>query len=168
MRYYYSKSTGGFYINEIHGSNIPADAVEITESDHMALLAGQSTGKMIYADSNGKPILSPDCPRLDYTWSGSAWVFDFSRQKKRIIDLIQNHMDAKAQAYGYDNILSAKSYVTSTNPTWKAEGGAFRDWQDAVWSFGLALLVAAEAGTNNITTDDALIAALPAFSLDAH
>ena len=53
----YSKSTGGFYSREIHGDNIPTDAVEITTEQHAALLEGQSQGKIISADENGYPIL---------------------------------------------------------------------------------------------------------------
>lgn len=54
---YYSKQTNGFYTREIHGDNIPADAVEITPEQHAALLQGQSEGKVITADENGYPIL---------------------------------------------------------------------------------------------------------------
>jgi hypothetical protein len=50
---FYSKSTQGFYDPEIHGSNIPQDAVEISASLHAELLAGQATGKSIQADDNG-------------------------------------------------------------------------------------------------------------------
>ena len=54
---YYSKSTGGFYITEIHGDNIPADAVEITSKQHEALIAGEASGKRIAADHDGVPVL---------------------------------------------------------------------------------------------------------------
>lgn len=53
----YSPTTGGFYAREIHGDNIPEDAVEITTEDHAALIEGQSQGKRIVADANGFPIL---------------------------------------------------------------------------------------------------------------
>ena len=63
---YYSKSTGGFYDREIHGDNIPADAVEITPEQHAALMAGQAEGKVIAADENGYPILQdPPPPTTD-------------------------------------------------------------------------------------------------------
>jgi len=58
---FYSKSTGGFYSAEIHGSNIPTDAVEITIEQHFELLQGQSNGKVISADINGNPVLT-DAP----------------------------------------------------------------------------------------------------------
>jgi hypothetical protein len=55
MKMYYSKSTGGFYDSEIHGTNIPSDAVEITKAEHTTLMAAQAIGKIIQADSSGKP-----------------------------------------------------------------------------------------------------------------
>jgi len=60
---FYSQSTGGFYSSEIHGSNIPSDAVEITIEQHFELLQGQSNGKVISSDVNGNPILT-DAPVL--------------------------------------------------------------------------------------------------------
>ena len=59
---FYAKSTGGFYAREIHGDNIPGDAVEITEAEHAALIEGQSQGKCIVADANGHPILQDPAP----------------------------------------------------------------------------------------------------------
>lgn len=54
---FYSPTTNGFYTLEIHGSNIPADSVEITAEQYAALLQGQSEGKQIVPDENGFPIL---------------------------------------------------------------------------------------------------------------
>lgn len=58
----FSASTGGFYATEIHGNNIPADAVDITDEQHAALLAGQASGKIISADANGHPVLTDPAP----------------------------------------------------------------------------------------------------------
>lgn len=85
---FYSKSTGGFYISEIHGERvvecistdpdtgeeiarwtepnpdckIPADAVPITLAEHAALLAGQTQGKSIIAGADGRPVLADPPP----------------------------------------------------------------------------------------------------------
>ncbi len=60
---FYSKSTHGFYDQKINGNNIPQDAVEITDSEYLALLAGQSSGKRIEMGDDGKPgLLSPSPP----------------------------------------------------------------------------------------------------------
>lgn len=62
---FYAKLTGGFYVRGIHGNNIPADAVEITNEEHAALLAAQSTGKRIEADATGRPVaVDPPSPTL--------------------------------------------------------------------------------------------------------
>lgn len=55
---FYSKSTGGFYDPSVHGASVPSDAVEITDAEHADLLTGQSEGKRIVADENGRPILA--------------------------------------------------------------------------------------------------------------
>lgn len=52
----YSASTGGFYSPEIHGENMPADVVEITDELHAELLAAQATGKRIVPGPDGYPV----------------------------------------------------------------------------------------------------------------
>jgi hypothetical protein len=52
---FYSKSTNGFYVAEIHGKNMPEDVVEITEEQHTALLDAQAEGKTIQPDIHGAP-----------------------------------------------------------------------------------------------------------------
>lgn len=54
----YSASTRGFYSTVVHGNDIPSDAVEITEQEHAALLAGVSAGKVITVDADGHPVLA--------------------------------------------------------------------------------------------------------------
>ncbi len=65
---FYSKSTGGFYNHEIHGDNIPTDAVEITFDHYTELMEGQSRGKEITGDENGQPILT-DPPMVELTYA---------------------------------------------------------------------------------------------------
>lgn len=62
---FYAKSTSGFYTTEIHGENIPDDAVEISNEDHAALLQKQSEGMRIVADEDGKPIWIAPPPPTD-------------------------------------------------------------------------------------------------------
>lgn len=66
---FYSAKTGGFYSAEIHGENIPDDAVEITEEQHAALLDWQFVGKVISADNDGNPVLvDPPRPNAVQVW----------------------------------------------------------------------------------------------------
>jgi hypothetical protein len=65
----YAASTGGFYDTAIHGSNVPADAVDITNVEYTALLEGQSAGKIIAADATGAPVLKdPTKANADQVW----------------------------------------------------------------------------------------------------
>ena len=66
---FYAESTGGFYSREIHGESIPADAIEITDEEHAALLSGQSQGKIVAADEDGSPVLAdPAAPTAAQVW----------------------------------------------------------------------------------------------------
>lgn len=63
---FYSPETKGFYSSEIHGNSLPADVVEITAEEHAALLDGQSIGKIISADADGRPMLmDPPAPTTE-------------------------------------------------------------------------------------------------------
>ncbi|MGN5127331.1 tail fiber assembly protein [Aeromonas sp. 30P] len=54
---FFSKKTGGFYTEAIHGADIPDDAKEIEQARYDELMAGASDGKIISSDDNGYPIL---------------------------------------------------------------------------------------------------------------
>ncbi len=55
---FYSAQTGGFYVTEIHGNNMPLDVVKISQSEHQRLIDAQAHGKIIIANSNGYPELA--------------------------------------------------------------------------------------------------------------
>ncbi len=55
---FYAKSTGGFYTKEIHGDNIPKDAVKITVDEYNLLMDGQAEGKQIIGNDSGVPVLT--------------------------------------------------------------------------------------------------------------
>ena len=57
--YHYSPSTGGFFHPEVH-AEIPEDAIQISESDHANLMAGQASGQCIVPGEGGRPVLA--CP----------------------------------------------------------------------------------------------------------
>lgn len=54
---FYSKSKNGFYSVDIHGDNIPEDAVEISEEEHISLLNAQSNGDIIVSNDDGYPVI---------------------------------------------------------------------------------------------------------------
>lgn len=65
MKYFFSASTVGFYLSEIN-TEMPDDAVEITESVWREYLATPADGKILGADDSGapswvdKPALTPE------------------------------------------------------------------------------------------------------------
>ena len=75
MTIYYSKTNQAFYDNQIHTA-LPEDAVEISQEQHAALLAGQAQGKTIMPGKNGKPVLAPLAPCPSSTWDGEQWHLD--------------------------------------------------------------------------------------------
>ena len=46
----------------------------------------------------------------------------------------QKNLDSVAKSWGYDSLISAASYSSSTNPKFKAESDALVAWRDATWS----------------------------------
>lgn len=75
---------------------------------------------------------------------------------------VQAHLDAEVQVRGYNSIMSCVSYITSTNPTFRAEATAASAWRDAVWAYCYAELVKVQAGTRGVpASTDAFIAELP-------
>jgi hypothetical protein len=76
--------------------------------------------------------------------------------------LVQNHLDAAAQAKRYDNIRSAALRAAYPGP-FHDEGVAFATWMDACWAHCFEALAAVQAGTRSMPTADELIAELPAL-----
>ena len=148
---FYSAGTGGFYLEELHGMNMPADVVEISADEHAALLAGQSSGKMVGAGEGGRPVLvDPPPPTPEQVIA-------------RMSAAVQQHLDTKARERNYDGILSLCSYATSLNAKFAAEGQAGVEWRDAVWVKCYEVLAAVEAGLREPPTVEQLIAELPVF-----
>lgn len=80
-----------------------------------------------------------------------------------LIAAVQAHLDAQAQARGYDNILSVCSYAGAPNP-FQTEAQAFIAWRGAVWESCFAYQAEVQSGTRQPPTVDQLIAALPVMS----
>lgn len=76
---------------------------------------------------------------------------------------VQAMLDAKARERMYDNILSACTYATSTEPKFQAEGQACVAWRDAVWSRCYELMDEVTAGTLPQPSLEDLLALMPAM-----
>lgn len=62
--YFYSRQTKGFYIKGFH-TEIPTDAVSISEKNYLELMQAQAGGLSIDVDEDGLPLLSPVSLGLD-------------------------------------------------------------------------------------------------------
>lgn len=66
MAFHYSPSTGGFYHSDIHGSDMPSDAVAISAARHAQLMAAQAQGQTIAPNAAGKPVdVAPAPPSME-------------------------------------------------------------------------------------------------------
>lgn len=63
-----------------------------------------------------------------------------------VINAVQMHMDAVAQAHGYDNIHTASTYAGDTHPIYGEEGRIAKAWRSACWDYCLRLLADVRAG----------------------
>lgn len=54
---------------------------------------------------------------------------------KLITVAVQQHLDAIAQSWGYDSIVSLCTYEGNSHPKYSAEGAAGKSWRSSVWSY---------------------------------
>jgi hypothetical protein len=79
---------------------------------------------------------------------------------------VQAHLDAQAQALGYDSIFTAVTYADEPAvPKFQVEGQSLRAWRSLVWARCYALLEAFGAGQLQEPTLAGLVAELPDFEL---
>jgi len=141
MTKFYSKTANGFYDSVIHNT-LPKDAIEITEEQWQNFVKDMSNGKILKADKNGSPII------VDY--EAPALTVDSCNAFAQI------QLEKVAQEWGYNSIVSAASYVNSTNTQFKAEAEALIEWRDKVWAETYTI-----KAENLPATADAFFALLP-------
>jgi len=80
--YLFSRSTGQFYARAVNGSNVPQDAVEISDAEHRELLIGEADGWKISSGASGLPTLVPpldNSPTADELCTGIDTAADAAR-----------------------------------------------------------------------------------------
>lgn len=80
------------------------------------------------------------------------------------VNTAQAIMDSKMQERGYDGILSACTYATSSVSQFATEGQAAVTWRDSVWAKCYEILNAVTAGQRQQPTLQEFIDELPAFT----
>lgn len=144
----FSPSTKGFYSPAVH-QVIPNDVVDITDDVHQALLAGQAAGKSIQSDASGHPVLvDPPPPTIE-------------QQIAIYTDEVQRHLDTFAATRGYNSLLSACSYATSTVARFAVEGQYCVTLRDQTWTQCYQILADYQQGLRPAPTLEELLAELP-------
>lgn len=105
---YYSASSGGFYIDSIH-KVMPEDVVEISQEFHRELLEGQSNGKEIKADGQGRPYLENPSPEI------------LSEAKLRMLKMNNKAYEEAVQ-------LHTSMYPQSEKDTWPTQDREIKAW----------------------------------------
>lgn len=120
---YYAKSTGGFYSKEIHGDNIPDDAVEITAEHYADLI----NSKVIGADESGYPF-AIDPPQLERTKMSLQAAVAAKRWQIEIGGILVAGQpiatDREAHAMLNSSYTSLKAGLIADTP-WKTADGSF-------------------------------------------
>ncbi|MGM5087990.1 hypothetical protein ACD589_15000 [Rhizobium sp. 814_E9_N1_1] len=110
--YFFSPSTRGFYLSGIH-SDLPSDAVAISDAEHEALLSAQDTGAEIVVGDGGVPEAKvPDVDLASHK-AAIAKAVDAAAERERL-----KYITAGAgQAMTYQQKADeATRYLAATNP----------------------------------------------------
>lgn len=59
---YYSATTNGFYTDEVHGDNKPADSQQINETEYKSIILKLTDGSQLASNKKGEPITVDKSP----------------------------------------------------------------------------------------------------------
>ena len=104
-----------------------------------------------------------DCPDetnrdwkyVDGVFTPPAPIVLTDAEKLRIYqNAVSDHVNDVARQRGYDNGVSAASYISSSVEKWKTEAELFVIWRDEVYTQALTVLDAVQNGQDAPTVDD--------------
>lgn len=81
MTTYFNPDDMAFYSDELY-SNIPSQAVPLSDEQYIALLNGQSQGKQIIADKTGYPVLIDHQPSAAHVLNLDSLQWEISPEKQ--------------------------------------------------------------------------------------
>jgi hypothetical protein len=137
----------GFFLDEIHGQNIPKAAVQISDEDYQCFI--NERGKWLW--KGGKRVAAPVEPVPPELVIG------------QLAGVVRKHLNTIARERGYDDMLSLCSYATSTNEVFAAEGRAGVAWRDAVWAKFNEISTALLADPKTAPTPKDLLGMMPSI-----
>ena len=103
-----------------------------------------------------------------YVWVAQRYAAAPALQGDELIESVkaevQARLDAFAQERGYDNILSAVSYVGDPVAKFAAKGARARELRGACWATCYNILTAVQGGDRAMPTVNEVLAELPALT----
>ncbi len=124
-----------FFAPEIHGENIPAEAVEISDAQWAEFIDNVGHRKWM------------DGEVVAYDPASEPTITDYE-------NAIQNLVDNTARERQFRDGVTLASYTASTKPKWAAEAQAFVAWRDNVWFYTYGELAKVQAGQRQQPTVD--------------
>lgn len=106
-----------------------------------------------------KLVIVNDLPTFEFEPLPTQAEIDARLEKKKInnfTNVVQTHLETKANAKGYESILSACSYASGTNH-FQSEGRAFVAWRGDIWAYCYQVLSDVKAGIRTEPTTSELI-----------
>lgn len=125
----------GFYDDNLHGENIPAETVEISDAQWEEFINNVGHRKWL------------DGEVVAYEPSSEPTITDYE-------NAIQNLVDSTARERQFRDGVTLASYIGSTKPKWAAEAQAFVAWRDNVWHYAYGELAKVQAGQRSQPTVD--------------
>lgn len=120
-------------------------------------------------DTHAVIELQPE--QLDGVWT-QRWALEprtaadlearAAQRRRWLTEAVQQRLDTVARSLGYDSILSACSYASSSVPQFQAEGQAATAWRDATWAAVAHIFADVASGARVEPTVPELLAELPA------
>lgn len=127
MTTYFNPDDMAFYSSELY-SNIPSQAVPLSDEQYIALLNGQSQGKQIIADKTGNPVLIDPQPSAAHELNLDTLTWEISPEKQTaLLADTQTHLIANIDEH------AAKIYST-----WTRFESEYRERQTAAEAFRAA------------------------------
>ena len=133
-RYFYSPTTGGFYLQSDKGqyedsiNGWPVDAVEITQEEYQTLITGQENGQVIVPGDDGKPELT--MPAIDHEASFGTQKEFLQKEAERVIGPLDRAVkygmateEETSQLEAWEKYSVLLSRVNPQKPEWPMKPG---------------------------------------------
>lgn len=156
-------------------------SLQACSTDHLR------TGQVLYEVPEGfddsafyfvgtDPVAFPPQPSTHHQWDWATKQWADPRTPEQVTAALQTqitkdtqaHLDAFARTRGYDSMLSACTYATSTVPAFAVEGQHCVTLRDTTWTALFAIFAQVQAGTRAMPTlFSEVVGELPVLVWDA-